>query len=72
MPVILAPEAFAMWLDCRNVDAETAAALIAPAPETLLEAYPVGMAVNKHANDDASLIERVDPAAQVADASRRA
>jgi putative SOS response-associated peptidase YedK len=66
MPVVLPPEAFAMWLDCRNVDAETAAALIAPAPETLLEAYPVSRAVNKYANDDASLIERVDPAAQAA------
>lgn len=59
MPVIVPPEAFAMWLDTRNVDAETAAALLVPAPDDLLEAYPVSSAVNKHANDDASLIERV-------------
>ncbi|MPZ58199.1 MAG: SOS response-associated peptidase [Rhizobiales bacterium] len=59
MPVILAPEAYDLWLDCRNVDAETAAALIAPPPEDLLEAYPVSMAVNRHANDDASLIAPV-------------
>ena len=30
MPVILPPEAFDLWLDHRTVDAETAAALIAP------------------------------------------
>jgi putative SOS response-associated peptidase YedK len=66
MPVILPPEAFAMWLDCRNVDAATASALIAPAPDNLLEAYPVSNAVNRHANDDASLIARVEPNAHAA------
>ena len=39
MPVIVPPEAFDFWLDCSNVDAMTAAALFAPAPEGLLEAY---------------------------------
>jgi putative SOS response-associated peptidase YedK len=63
MPVMLAPEAFDMWLDCRNVDAETASALLASAPDRLVEAYPVSQAVNRHANDDPSLIARVDPAA---------
>ncbi len=33
MPVILPPEAFDLWLDCRNVDAMTATALLAPARE---------------------------------------
>src|SRR6476646_8287301 len=33
MPVIVAPEAFDLWLDCAAVEAEAAAALIAPAPE---------------------------------------
>jgi putative SOS response-associated peptidase YedK len=64
MPVMLAPEAFAMWLDCRNVDAETASALLVPAPDHVVEVYPVSAAVNKHANDDASLTARVDPPAQ--------
>src|SRR5262249_2611622 len=41
MPVILDPAAYAMWLDCANVDAETAAALIASAPDDLLEVYEV-------------------------------
>ena len=31
MPVIVPPDAFDFWLDCRNVDATTAAALLAPA-----------------------------------------
>jgi putative SOS response-associated peptidase YedK len=72
MPVIVPPEAFDMWLDCRNVDAETAAALIAPAPDGLLEAWPVSMAVNKHANDDASLIAPVGEAATQAQAQTQA
>ena len=58
MPVIVAPDAFNLWLDCANVDAETAAALIAPAPDDLLEAYEVSTAVNRTANDNPKLIER--------------
>jgi len=57
MPVIVPPEAFNLWLDCAKVDATTAAALIAPAPEGLLECYEVSTAVNKVANDDPHLIE---------------
>jgi len=56
MPVIVAPEAFDLWLDCTKVDAATAAALIAPAAESLLECYEVSPAVNRVANDSAELI----------------
>lgn len=56
MPVIVAPEAFDLWLDCATVEAEAAAALIAPAPEALLEHYEVSPAVNRVANDSAELI----------------
>ena len=59
MPVIVPPEAFDLWLDTAKVDATTAAALIAPAPENLLEAYEISTAVNRVANDDARLIEPV-------------
>ena len=38
MPVIVPPEAFDLWLDCANVEATTAAALLAPARDDLLEA----------------------------------
>lgn len=57
MPVIVPPEAFDLWLNCRDVDATTAAALIQPAPENLLEVYPVSPAVNRTANDNPKLVE---------------
>ena len=66
MPVIVPPKAFDLWLDCANVDAVTASALIAPAPEDLLETYPVSTAVNRTANDNAKLLEPVDPDAEPA------
>jgi putative SOS response-associated peptidase YedK len=59
MPVILPPEAFALWLDCANVDAATAAALLVPAAEGLLGVHEVSPAVNRVANDDPQLIEAV-------------
>jgi putative SOS response-associated peptidase YedK len=54
--VVIAPEAFDLWLDCAGVDAATAAALIAPAPENVFEAYEISTAVNRTANDSPALI----------------
>jgi putative SOS response-associated peptidase YedK len=62
MPVVIAPEAFELWLDCAHVDAEVAAALIAPAPETLFTAYEISTAVNRTADDRPELIAPVQPA----------
>ena len=59
MPVIVPPEAFDLWLDCANVDARTAEALIVPAQEDLLEAFPVSTDVNRTANDNPKLVERL-------------
>ncbi len=56
MPVFVPKEAFALWLDCANVEAEVAAALIQPADDALLEAYEISPAVNRVANDSAALI----------------
>ena len=56
MPVILPPEAFDFWLDPK-VDALTAAAAIAPAPDAEIEAYEVSSAVNRTANDTPALVE---------------
>jgi len=56
MPVIVPPDAFDFWLD-PNVDAQTAAAVIQPARDALLEAYEVSSAVNRTANDSPMLIE---------------
>jgi putative SOS response-associated peptidase YedK len=61
MPVIVPPEAFNLWLDCANVDAETAASLVAPAAEDLLETHEVSTAVNHTANDNPDLIGRCTP-----------
>jgi hypothetical protein len=57
MPVIVPPEAFDLWLDCGNVDALTAAALIMPTRDGLLDAYEVSPAVNRVDNDNVTLIE---------------
>jgi putative SOS response-associated peptidase YedK len=67
MPAILSADSFDLWLDCANVDAESAAALIAPAPEALLEVYRVSSAVNRVANDAPELTEpAADPPAEIA------
>jgi putative SOS response-associated peptidase YedK len=64
MPVFVPPEAFDRWLDCANVEAKDAAALIKPADEALLEVYEISSAVNRVANDSAALLV---PAAAAAD-----
>lgn len=64
MPVIVPEAAFDLWLDCANVDATTAAALIAPASDNLMEAYPVSTEVNRTANDNPKLVELVVPSAE--------
>ena len=68
MPVVVPPEAFDLWLDCAHVDAETAAALIAPARDDMLDAHEISTAVNRVANDDAKLLEPVAPGAEPAPA----
>ena len=59
MPVFVPPQAFDLWLDCANVEADVAAALIAPAEEALLEAYEISTAVNRVANNSDALIAPV-------------
>ncbi len=56
MPVFVSPDAFDLWLDCANVEADVAAALIRPAPDALLEAYEISPAVNRVANDSPALL----------------
>ncbi len=57
MPVILAPDAYDLWLDSANVDGKTAAALIAPAQSELFEAYEISPLVNRVANDGPQVLE---------------
>jgi putative SOS response-associated peptidase YedK len=56
-PVIVSPEAFDLWLDCAKVDAMTATALIAPAPEGSMAVREISPAVNRVANDSPELLE---------------
>lgn len=72
MPVIVPPDAFDLWLDTAHVDEQTAEAVIAPAPDDLLEAYPVSTAVNRTANDNPMLVELLMPSEAPAAKPRRA
>jgi putative SOS response-associated peptidase YedK len=38
MPVVLGPEHFAAWLDCKTTELTAAQDMLQPAPEDLLEA----------------------------------
>jgi putative SOS response-associated peptidase YedK len=58
MPVIVAPEAYERWLDVSQAEV---ADLLAPMPEDALRLQPVSTRVNAVRNDDASLIEPVEP-----------
>jgi len=57
MPVIIAPGDYAAWLDAKTANPE---ALLRPYADSRMEAYPVSPRVNTPANDDASLVERLD------------
>lgn len=57
MPVILAPENYARWLDVAEVDP---ADLLRPYDSPAMHAYPVSTKVNSPKNDDRSLIEPLE------------
>ena len=59
MPVIIAPADYDRWLDSSNEDP---ADLMAPYPPDAMAYYPVSSRVSAPANDDPSLIERVEQA----------
>ena len=58
MPVVLPESAWNEWLDAGNGDVDTLARLLVPAPDDALEAWPVGVSVNKPENNGPELIER--------------
>jgi putative SOS response-associated peptidase YedK len=68
MPVIVPEEAFDIWLGSAagegKDDLAAATALIAPAPDDLLEVYPVSTEVNRVANDNPKLTEAATVGAQ--------
>jgi putative SOS response-associated peptidase YedK len=61
MPVILPEPAWDRWLDRDFRDTAALAPLLVPAPDDVLEAYPVSPLVGKADNDGPELVRRVDP-----------
>jgi putative SOS response-associated peptidase YedK len=57
MPVVLPPERWEEWLDPMNDDVEALRGLMVPAPNDLLELYPISTKVNSVRNDGPELIE---------------
>jgi hypothetical protein len=51
--------AFDFWLDCGNVDAVTAAALLSAPRENVFEGYDIATVVNRVANDRPALFEPI-------------
>jgi putative SOS response-associated peptidase YedK len=56
MPVVLPPESWDTWLDRDNTDVDELTTLLKPAPDDLLELFPVSTAVNSVANDGEDLV----------------
>ncbi len=56
MPVVLPPDTWDTWLDRDNDDVGALAALLQPAPDDLLELYPVGTDVNNVRNNGEQLV----------------
>lgn len=55
MPVVVRPQDFTRWLDCRNSEPRDVADLLQPVEDDFFEAVPVSVDVNKVANDNAGL-----------------
>ncbi|MBI1776179.1 MAG: SOS response-associated peptidase [Proteobacteria bacterium] len=63
MPVILAPEDYALWLDPDPAQLPRQLELLRPSPKGLISAYAVSMRVNFVRNDDEECIRPAAPAA---------
>jgi putative SOS response-associated peptidase YedK len=63
MPVILPASAWPTWLDADNDDLDALQKLLIPAPNELLTMHPISTDVNRVSNNDAHLIEPIDPEA---------
>jgi putative SOS response-associated peptidase YedK len=60
MPVILAPDAYKVWLDTAVENTDTITSLLVPFSSNEMGAYPVGKLVNKAANDVPGCIEPLE------------
>ncbi len=60
MPVVVQPEDFARWLDCKRFLPREVADIMRPAQDDLFEAIPISDKVNKVANTTPDLQDRVE------------
>ena len=60
MPVILATDAYEVWLDTAMENMDTITSLLVPFSSKELGAYPVGTMVNKAVNDEPGCIEPLE------------
>lgn len=61
MPVVIQPQDFEQWLDCKTQEPRQIEALMRPAEPDFFEAIPVSNRVNKVANMGPDLQDRVEP-----------
>lgn len=61
MPVVIQPQDFARWLDCRTSEPRDVADLLRPVEPGFFEAIPVSDAVNKVTNVGPDNMQRVEP-----------
>jgi putative SOS response-associated peptidase YedK len=61
MPVIVAPEDYAQWLDPANRETGHLMSFVRPYPAERMEGWPVSPRVNQPENDEPALLERVIP-----------
>lgn len=71
MPVVIEPEHFSRWLDCRTQEPREVMDLLRPAEEGFFEAVPVASLVNKVVNTGPELQDRVEIDRLVPEKSRR-
>lgn len=62
MPVVIPPQAFSRWLDCKTQEPREVSSLMTAADEDFFEMIPVSDKVNKVANLGPELIEPVEEA----------
>ncbi len=62
MPVLLGPGSWDAWLDESLTDKDQVQGMVVPAPDDLLEMWPVSTAVNSVRNKGPELIDPVGPA----------
>jgi putative SOS response-associated peptidase YedK len=72
MPVVIQPEDFSCWLDCRTQEPRDVADLMRPAQTDFFEAIPVSDLVNKVANTGPELQRRVEPATTTREPAKKA